>query len=387
MTEKAPDQNLNPLSQKTGQEPAVSCECGPECCGWATPKGKAERFIREADHWIESRLETPAGPVAVVKTKISRQDILGTVKARFGVGRMSYKVKPGLYAAGRPGPSSPVLVSANYKLSFDSLRRELGGLDAWILVLDTQGINVWCAAGKGTFGTDELVRRIVQSNLGRVVSHRILVLPQLGAPGVAAHEVTRQTRFKVVYGPVRAADIKDFLSAGMRATPGMRRVRFTFKDRLVLTAIELTNPFKYLVLITAAVWVLGLFGLRLLSWKAWYPYLGAILIGGFLVPVLLPWIPGRAFAWKGWLLGVIWAAFVNFSQGLLPLTAGSWQQAASHFLLLPAISAFLAMGFTGSSTYTSLSGVLKEMRYALPFVLGSASIGIVFLAVVLFRGL
>jgi hypothetical protein len=375
------DKSPEPGVEEKGSQP--SCECSPECCGWTSDRGKAESYLKESEHWIERRTETSAGAIPVVRTKLSRQDILGKVKARFGIGRMSYRVKPGLYAVGDPGPGSPVLVSANYKLSFDSLRRELSGLDAWILVLDTKGINIWCAAGKGTFGTEELVRRIEGSGLARVVSHRALILPQLGAPGVAAHEVTRQTHFKVIYGPVRAADIKDFLAAGMKATPEMRRVRFGLKERSVLTAIELTNPFKYLVIVTAVLWILSLLGLHLLSWKAWYPYLGAILIGGFAVPILLPWIPGRAFAWKGWLLGILWAAFVNIYQGLLPLNPASWERAAVHFLLLPAISAFLAMGFTGSSTYTSLSGVLKEMRYAVPAILASASIGIVFLAFVL----
>jgi hypothetical protein len=377
-------------SPELGEESRASqpsCECSPECCGWTSDRGKAESYIKQSEHWIERQVESPVGAVPVVRTKLSRQDVLGKVKARFGFGRMSYRVKPGLYAVGDPGPGSPVLVSANYKLSFDSLRRELGDLNAWILVLDTKGINVWCAAGKGTFGTEELVRRIEGSGLVRVVSHRALILPQLGAPGVAAHEVTRQTHFKVIYGPVRAADIKDFLAAGMKATPEMRRVRFGLKERFVLTAMELTNPFKYLVIVTAVLWILSLLGLHLLSLKAWYPYLGAILIGGFFVPVLLPWIPGRAFAWKGWLLGMLWAGFVNIHQGLLPPTPNTWQPAAVHFLLLPAISAFLAMGFTGSSTYTSLSGVLKEMRYAMPIILASASVGIVFLAVVLIRAL
>lgn len=374
------------LEEKEGAT-QPSCSCGPECCGWTSDKAKEASYFREAGHWIERRIESPVGEIPVVRTRFSRQDILGKVKARFGFGRMNYKVRPGLYAVGNADPGSPVLVSANYKLSFDSLRRELAGLDAWILVLDTKGINVWCAAGKGTFGTEELVRRIEDTVLSRVVSHRVLILPQLGAPGVAAHEVTRRTHFKVIYGPVRAADIKDFLVAGMKVTPEMRLVRFKLKDRFVLTAIELTNPFKYLVIVTAVLWILSSLGLHLLSWTAWYPYLGAILIGGFLVPVLLPWIPGRAFAWKGWLLGMLWAGFVNFHQGLLPPAPNTWPLAAVHFLLLPAISAFLAMGFTGSSTYTSLSGVLKEMRYAVPAILASASFGIVFLAVVLIRAL
>ncbi|HQL32652.1 MAG TPA: hypothetical protein PK969_05305, partial [Treponemataceae bacterium] len=67
---------------------------------------------------------------------------------RLGIGRNKASVTPGLYFIGSPGAASPVLVSANYRLSFDALRKELSGIDAWILVVDTRGVNVWCAAGK-----------------------------------------------------------------------------------------------------------------------------------------------------------------------------------------------------------------------------------------------
>src|SRR3990172_3694474 len=140
----------------------------------------------------------------------------------------------GLYAVQAPSADSPVLVSANYKMSFDRLRSQLAGIDAWILALDTRGINVWCAAGKGTFGTDEIVRRIEATGLAKVVSHRVLILPQLGAPGVAAHEVARRSRFRVVYGTVRARDVQAYLAAGRKATPEMRRVRFGLRERLVV---------------------------------------------------------------------------------------------------------------------------------------------------------
>ena len=69
---------------------------------------------------------------------------------------MRYRVDPGLYSLGNPDSSSPVFVSANYRLSFNALRGSLKNSNCWILVLDTKGINVWCAAGKGTFGTEEL---------------------------------------------------------------------------------------------------------------------------------------------------------------------------------------------------------------------------------------
>ena len=366
-------------------------DLGPCCestvyCGGASDDGKPEspeRYVHEPSSWVDRRLETLAGSIPVVKTALSGRDKLGFAKVRLGIGRMNYSIRPGLYGIGNPNSDSLVFVSANYKLSFDMLRKELDGLDAWILVLDTKGINVWCAAGKGTFGTDELVRRIEDTGLAKVISHRTLILPQLGAPGVAAHEVTKRSKFKVIYGPVRASDIKAFFKAGNKATPEMRRVRFTFRDRMILTLMELVQPFKYFAMIAAALWILSIFGLHFFSWRGLYPYLGAILVGAVLVPALLPWIPGRAFAFKGWLLGIGWAFFVNMFQGWILSSSSDWKQATVHFLLLPAISAFLAMSFTGSSTYTSLSGVLKEMRFAVPAILASAVLGLGFLVVVM----
>src|SRR5271157_807245 len=143
-------------------------------------------------------------------------DWLGAVGVRLNVGRMNYLVLPGLYAVGQPDAAAPVFVTANYKLTFDHVRRALKGFDAWLLVMDTYGINVWCAAGKGTFSTAELCRRIEATGLSHVVSHHRLVLPQLGAVGVAAHEVAKASGFTVVYGPVRADDIPAWLRAGRR---------------------------------------------------------------------------------------------------------------------------------------------------------------------------
>ena len=60
----------------------------------------------------------------------------------------------------------------------------------------------------------------------------------LGAPGVAAHQVKKRSGFKVEYGPVRAADLPEYLK-NHQATPEMRRVAFTLRDRLVLIPVEL----------------------------------------------------------------------------------------------------------------------------------------------------
>ncbi|MCL5257123.1 MAG: mercury methylation corrinoid protein HgcA, partial [Chloroflexi bacterium] len=160
--------------------------------------------------------------------------------ARWGWKRSEHLVEPGLYALGNPTPGSPVFVTANYTLSFDALRSSLAGLDCYIMVLDTKGINVWCAAGKGTFSTAEVLNRIEKTGLADIVSHRLLILPQLSAPGVAGHRVEKRSGFAVEFGPIRASDLPEYLKTNS-ATPEMRRVRFGLRDRLILVPVEFVH--------------------------------------------------------------------------------------------------------------------------------------------------
>jgi hypothetical protein len=86
--------------------------------------------------------------------------------------------------------------------------------------------------------------------------------------------------------------------------------------------------------------------------------------------MLLPWIPGRSLAFKGWILGVLFSiAFTLLLQVGIALMI-------VHLLLLPAISSFISLNFTGATTYTSLSGVVKEMQYALPLLAVSVIAGL-----------
>ena len=89
----------------------------------------------------------PAGPAPALSTRLTWRDVLGGWRVRWGIGRMRYMISPGLYRVGEPDRQSPVLVTANYKLTIDAVRCELAGLNMWLLVLDTKGVNVWCAAG------------------------------------------------------------------------------------------------------------------------------------------------------------------------------------------------------------------------------------------------
>jgi hypothetical protein len=381
-------------AKKDGQE---GCGCsdaepqgslrtqGTECCG---PTQTLKFVKKEIPSWTSGEMLTPAGTrVFRVGSDWTRADYQGMIKSRIGAFRMNYTVAPGLYAMGDPTKDSDVFVSANYKLSFDVLRRELKGLNAWILVLDTKGINVWCAAGKGTFGTDELVKRITEAKLDPVVSHRRIIVPQLGAVGVSAGEVKKKTGFLVSFGPVQAADIPEYVRVGYKKTREMSTIRFSMLDRMVLTPMEI-NPIMKKFPWFAAV-VLFIFGLQpsgILFQQAWsgglpFLLLGllAVIAGAFLTPVLLPLVPFRSFAVKGWVMGMISMIAVMPFMGTtirdnIMLLVAVW-------LFFPALSSYIALQFTGATTFTGMSGVKKELKIGMPVYIGTAGVSLVLLIV------
>lgn len=314
-----------------------------------------------------------------VSTQLNWTDYWGTFKVRWGIGRDRYTVAPGLYKVGNPNSESNVFVSANYKLSFDALRKNLDLLNAWILVIDTKGINVWCAAGKGTFGTENIIKSIKKTSLESIVKHRTIIVPQLGAVGVAAHIVKKQSGFRVVYGPVHAKDIKAFIQAGYKATVDMREMTFPMYDRAKLIPVDLMyGKYKLLIALIALFLLSGLDKTGFLFAKmlgtSLFPLInivGAYLAGIVIAPLLLPWVPFRAFALKG----AFWAT--AFTLILNQFFNVSLMERIAMGLINLSLASFMTMNFTGSSTYTSLSGVKKEMKWAVPCQIGFAVTGLV----------
>ena len=319
-----------------------------------------------------------------VTSELNVRDYFGAIMVRWGINRDNYKVTPGLYAIGSPDSLSDVFITANYKLSFDTLRKNLQGINGWILVLDTKGINVWCAAGKGTFGTKELITKIKSNSLDKIVSHKRIILPQLGAVGVAAHKIKEETGFNVHYGPVRASDIKKFISDGYRADREMRKVTFNFIDRLKLIPNDFMYGKFYLLGAFALVFLISFISRGHVVNNMDESGLGAILnvfiaysSGIIITPLFLPYLPGRQFSLKGFIAGLI-VAFILFH---FSRTGNNIYEKIAWFTIIPVISSFMAMNFTGSSTFTSLSGVKKEMKVAVPLQIIFSVVGIILLII------
>jgi hypothetical protein len=327
-----------------------------------------------APAYVTGYVEIAGRFVPKVSTRLSARDRLGDWGVRWDIRRNDYKVAPGLYAVGDPDPGSPLLVSANYKLSFDRLRMELDGIDAWIVVLDTKGVNVWCAAGKGSFGTAELLDKIERLRLGKIVSHKVLILPQLGAPGVSAPEIARVSRFRPVWGPVRAADIPAFLAAGMRKTDAMRLVQFRLADRMAIAPVELAHAWPFLL------GAIGLSFLGALPLGLGFSHrvgglvavtFGSILVGSLAFPALLPFLPTKAFSVKGAILGALWGAACAIG-GSMGFGLG-----AAAVLASAAVSSFISLNFTGSSTFTCQPGANAEVEKSIIPMIASLGAGII----------
>jgi len=215
-----------------------------------------------------------------------------------------------------------------------------------------------------------VAERVKAAQLESVVTHRRLILPQLAATAVSARQVKKKCGFEVVWGPVHAKNIGAFLDADMHATPAMRKVTFTLKERVELIPVELNHMGKPTLYLIPALFLLSGLGQGFFSvaaavsrgLSAILAYILAVVGGAVLAPIFLPWLPGRAFALKGAVLGA--AAGALLSAGFAERLALLEMLALTLFIM--AVSSYLAMNFTGSTPFTSPTGVEKEMRRAIP---------------------
>lgn len=347
-----------------------------------------EEFYRDITPITAEYLDTPIGSISSISSELLYKDKLEHFGVMWGYKRNNYMIKPGIYAIGNPKPSSLVIVSCTYKLTFDILRKDLRNVDCWLLILETNGVNVWCASGKGTFGTEELIRRIRKVKLESLVNHRVLILPQLGASGVDVSKLKKETGFRGMFGPIRSEDIEDYIKNKFKASKEMRNVKFTISDRAKLTPLSFVQNIKYyfvaLVIILLMNFIggtvsLGIGELIKTTIIQSIPMLLATVVAAMIFPIALPVIPFKSFALKGFVvslffLGVLSSMSYNFMIQNNMYFLG-------YSLITIALVTNICLNFTGSTTYTSFSGVVKETLWALPACIAFSIIGAILMII------
>jgi NAD-dependent dihydropyrimidine dehydrogenase PreA subunit len=258
----------------------------------------------------------------------------------------------GLYRIGNPERESPVLLTCNFHLTVERLKRVLRGIDAWLLVADSKGVNVWCAAGGDEFNTQSVVSALKTSEIGHLVDHHTVILPPLGGPGIRAVEVQRQTGWSVRWGPVRMKDLPHFLEGQMGRNERMKRVTFDWRERLDAGLGSLFIPY-----------VLGAVGFAVFGGHLLLHYLFVGAVAFLIFMLICPWIPGERGVTKALFLSAPLAVVLS-ATWLVPGLAVDRIQAA----LVIGMVMFAVCGF-------ELGGVASTMPSELDPLLARVGVG------------
>ena len=245
-----------------------------------------------------------------------------------------FPTKTGLRTFGNPGPDAPVFLTCNFELTVQRVSMVLEGMDCYLLVAPSKGINVWCAAGGGIFNAHSVISVLKTSGITGRVNHRTLVMPQLAAPGVNVQRVEEETGWQCKFGPVRATDIPAYVRNDFQKTQEMSLVRFPLQDR-VETAVMWAFPISAIVIIVLAiVSPSSIPGALALIW-------GAALALYVLFDPIMRYVPGPVSLVKTSLLGLVVATGL-VAYGLL---VGDWPTGKLIGWSVGALLLMIVMGF------------------------------------------
>ncbi|MFQ5399620.1 MAG: corrinoid protein-associated methyltransferase CpaM [Anaerolineae bacterium] len=312
----------------------------------------------------------PAPAIGRLRHRITLRTLLTDLWALFFRIIPPYpKMRPGLYAVGQPDKKSPVLVTGNFDLTVRRVVRAIDSrVDAWLLVTDSAGVNVWCAAGGGFLTAEKVIAAVKSSRLKEVVSHHALILPQLAANGVDGWRIRTETGWGVHWGPVKAEDIPAYLAAHRKKTDAMRWVRFPLKDRLEMVTVTVGFYGLLILLPTLIFW-------GHLLWPV-----TAVLLGlSYFYAVVHPWLPGQDGLQKSVPLTIIALAGLGLYAAVIhPLPA---RQLFNWAIALIGFSVFTGAELQGMSPlmrgeqanwgWEAVAGaILAAVYWIMPFLMG-----------------
>jgi NAD-dependent dihydropyrimidine dehydrogenase PreA subunit len=250
-----------------------------------------------------------------------------------------HRAPTGLHRIGNPGRSSPVLLTGNFTLTVRRLRDVLDGLDAWLLVANSNGINVWCAAGGGHLTHHDVISVLRTSGIADRVDHRELMLPQLAATGVERRPIEKTTGWSTQWGPARLEDLPAVLRRGGSVSGRERSITFPLWERTEMAWIWLP----------AMALVLGLASLLIDGWGAAAAVVASLVVTVTGLFACIPRVPitGRAR----------WVTFFGFALlgagigGTLLVSLGAWNAPARALVILSSVLAMviLSVDITGTT--------------------------------------
>ena len=296
--------------------------------------------------------------------KLKKIDYLKALISWIHAFKRTYVLEPGLYYSGEKyDPDSPLLVTSNYFLSVFLILYNIKKFNVRLLIIDTDGINVWCAAGKGQFSHDKILKSVeiykIKLNSSKDKKEKLkMILPKFCLSGVNIN-ILKKSGIKPIIGPLYAKDLPNYLKNPPYKNRNDDRVHFNLKSRTFTWLPGFIQFLFYSTGVYFILWILGVF----LGFTAPLGIIYITVIIATAYPLLFPWIPGKKFAVKGISLGLL------VSLGLIIFTsfAGlSWIDLITAVIFTLATGIFMGLSYTGNSAVSNYSRVRKETAQFLP---------------------
>ncbi len=280
---------------------------------------------------------------------------------------------PGLYRIGTPQRSSPVIVTANYYWTVNSVYNTLckEKIDCFLLIIDSDGINVWCAAGGGHFTHTQILEAIRLFNLRDHIDHSSLILPQLSATGVD-RKVLAKAGWKPNFGPVDIGDINSFLKLYTKE-PESSRITFNVPFR---TLMGIQHAFFVgCVLFLPLLLILGILAvIQIPLTSFWVVVVLQLLIIGLVTNFAFIWFyPFFDFTSSFFKKGLVMATLNIFGTILLLITQGKTDSLFTVIFwiaLTSVVSIFIVLDLAGNTPYTNHLDVESDLTlFMIPAVI------------------
>ena len=277
-------------------------------------------------------------------------------------------IEPGIYQSGNPDEKSPIIVTANYIYTYIKVMRALKGVDAWVLCVDSKGINVWCAARGDNFGNKQVIEAVEASGITELTTRKTLILPQLSAGGVAAPLIKSESPnfpFNILYGPVWAKHLPRYLEERPAKKPDKWKLaKFTISHRLRAFITHTTFLLRKIFLLPTIGLLILLFGLSFFNpiwidkfWRVGEIWLWIILTNA-LIAFFFPLTNfTRCFIKKGIVYGILNVAIIGSLTWLIhdSILLSLWSIGLYFWFAF-----FFTMSFSGYSMATSPGEIQEE---------------------------
>jgi acetyl-CoA decarbonylase/synthase complex subunit gamma len=200
-----------------------ACKKGDELLGypligvpmvaWMENAGVAEEIVKWREAYIAAMLIVHFADVLIMHS-VDGWTLLPNVILRQNIytdPRKPVAVEPGLKVIGSPDENSPVMFTTNFALTYYTVASDIESakVNAYLLVVDTEGIAVESAVAGRKLTADKVAESIKACGVENKVKHRKLIIP--GKAARLSGEIEEASGWQVLVGPTDSSEIPKFL--------------------------------------------------------------------------------------------------------------------------------------------------------------------------------